>query len=168
MSARDLLADGALSVVAGLAASKAMSPVTTKIYEAQSEEAKKKETEASYGVAYNVAVEKLAGLVGVEPSEQQVRAGGQALHYGLGVGLTPVYMALRRKTSLTPWGAGLAAGTGLYLVLDEALNPLLGFTPPPGSYPPITHLRGLAGHVVLGLTLAAVVEAGWAALGRRP
>ncbi len=90
------------------------------------------------------------------------------MHYGLGIGLAPVYMALRRRTNLTPWGAGLAAGTGLYLVLDEALNPLLGFTPPPQAYPPITHLRGLAGHVVLGLALAATIEAGWALTGRRP
>ncbi len=90
------------------------------------------------------------------------------MHYGLGVGLAPLYMVLRRRTSLTPIGAGMTAGIALYAVLDEALNPLLGLTPPPQAYPSITHLRGLAGHVVLGVVLAAAVEAGWAVTGRRP
>lgn len=77
-------------------------------------------------------------------------------------------MLLRRRTRLTPRGAGLVAGFGLYAVVDEGLNPLLGFTPAPRAFPPVTHLRGLVGHLVLGLTLAAAVEAGWALLRRRP
>ncbi len=157
MNATDILIDAAISVTAGLIASKVMDAVTTKIYEAQSEESKKRETDVSYGVAYNVGVKKAAGLVGARLTEEQVNAGGQVMHYGLGVGLAPVYMVLRRRTSLTPIGAGMTAGIALYAVLDEALNPLLGLTPPPQAYPPITHLRGLAGHVVLGVVLAAAV-----------
>ncbi len=168
MSGRHAVADAALSVASGLTASKVMDAVTTQIYEKQSDQSKRREAEVSDGVAYNVAVTKAAGAIGVSLSDDQVSVGGQVMHYGLGVGLAPVYMLLRRKAGLTPVSAGIASGVALYVVLDEALNPLLGFTPPPQAYPAVTHLRGLAGHVILGLVLAATVEAGWAVAGRRP
>ncbi len=168
MSSKDLAADAAISIVAGLFASKVMDGVTTRIYEAQSDEAKKHETDVSYGVAYNVAVRKTADRLGLRLTEQQVNTGGQVMHYGLGIALAPTYMILRRRTTLTPPGAGITAGVVLYAVLDEAINPLLGFTPPPQAYPLVTHLRGLAGHVVLGLALASAVEGAWAVSGRRP
>ncbi|PZF88376.1 DUF1440 domain-containing protein [Micromonospora deserti] len=168
MTARALVADGALSAVAGIIATRAMDPVTTKIYEAQSDDAKQQEQKVSYGVAYNVAARKIAGVLGVQVSDETVSKAGTAMHYALGIAAAPAYMLLRRATRLSPWGAGLATAIGLYAVLDEALNPLLGFTPPPQAYPPVAHLRGLAGHLVLGLVVAATVETGWALLRRRP
>jgi hypothetical protein len=168
METKQAAADALISVAAGFAGSKVMEPVTKRLYQWETDEAKKTEQEASYGVAYNVAVKKTAGLVGVELSEEQVKKAGKAVHYGLGIAWAPVYMWLRRSTNLTPWGAGLAAGASMYAVVDEALNPLLGFTPPPQAFPPVTHLRGLIGHLVFGLGLAAAVEAGWRLIGGRP
>jgi uncharacterized membrane protein YagU involved in acid resistance len=68
---------------------------------------------------------------------------------------------------MTPFGAGTAAGLSMAVLVDEVANPLLGFTPPPQKYPLVSHLRGLAGHLVYGLGVAALVETGWKATGRR-
>lgn len=168
MSTATLLRDAAIGTGAGLLASKVMSPATSKLYELQTEEAKKKETEVSYGVAYKVAAEKTAGVVGAELSEEQVTRAGTALHYALGAAWAPVYMWLRRSRGWSPWGAGVAAGASMYVLVDEVANPLFRFTPPPHKYPLVTHLRGLAGHFVYGLGLAAGVEAGWRLVGGRP
>lgn len=167
-TAAGLARDTAVGAAAGLLASKVMSPVTSKLYELQTEEAKKKEQEVSYGVAYAVAARKTAKVVGVELSDEQASKAGSGLHYGLAVAWAPVYMWLRRSRGLRPFGAGVLAGTSLYVLVDEVANPLFRFTPPPQAYPLVTHLRGLAGHLVYGLGLAAGVEAGWRLLGGRP
>ncbi|MDD9207177.1 hypothetical protein PU560_11980 [Georgenia sp. 10Sc9-8] len=161
-----LVVDGLVAAAAGVAASATMDPVTSLIQRAQSARSREVEARVSHGVADEVVVEKLAGLLGTELTERQQGAARQVMRYGLGVGLAPVYMALRRWVGMSPWGAGLTAGIGLFVLVDEGLNPVLGSTPPPQAYPLVTHVRGLAGHVVLGLALAAGVEAGWALAGR--
>ncbi|HVM41226.1 MAG TPA: DUF1440 domain-containing protein [Acidimicrobiia bacterium] len=166
METRQLLIDGAIATAGGLAGSRLMNPVTQKISEGQTEESKRQEREASDAPAYAVAARKAAEAADVDLSETQQQKGGKFLHYALGVSWAPVYMLLRRKTRLTPWGAGTLTGSAMYALVDEVANPLLGVTPPPTRYPAVTHLRGLAGHLVFGLTLATVVEAGWRLTGR--
>jgi hypothetical protein len=168
MNAKHVMTDAILAAAAGIAASKVMSPVTAKLMELQTEEAKKQEQEVSYGVAYNVAAKKTAGLVGVELGDEQAGKIGTFLHYALGVSWVPVYMWLRRSKGMTPLGAAMTAGMSMYLAVDEVLNPVLGFTPPPQAYPLVAHLRGLAGHAVYGLAVAGVVEPAWRLLSRRP
>jgi uncharacterized membrane protein YagU involved in acid resistance len=83
------------------------------------------------------------------------------------VGWVPVYMVLRRRFDMSPFGAGTAAGLSMAVLVDEIGNPLLGFTLVPQKYPLVTHLRGIVGHLVYGLAVAGFVEAGWKLLGRR-
>ena len=45
---------------------------------------------------------------------------------------------------------GVGYGLALFVANDELLNTRLGFAGPARAYPPETHFRGLAGHVVLG------------------
>jgi hypothetical protein len=163
----DVITDAALVGIAGFGAAKVMSKATTFMYEQQSDEAKQQEKEESYGVAYTVAAKKTAALAGKELSQEQASKGGMALHYALALGWVPVYMVLRRKAGMTPFGAGAAAGLSMAVIVDEVANPLLGFTPPPQKYPLVSHLRGLAGHLVYGLSVAVLVEAGWKTTGRR-
>ncbi len=168
MSTATLVRDAAVGTGAGVIGAKVMTPVTSKLYELQTEEAKKQETEVSYGTAYTVAAKKTAGLVGVDLSDEQASKAGTALHYALAIAWAPLYMWLRRSRRWSPWGAATAVGTSMYVVVDEVANPLFKFTPPPQKYPLVTHLRGLAGHFAYGLGLAAGVEAGWRLLGGRP
>lgn len=54
------------------------------------------------------------------------------------------------------------------LIVDEGLTPLLGFSAPNRAYPASTHVRAFAAHLVFGLAVAAVTEATWCVLDRRP
>jgi hypothetical protein len=159
--------EAALVGVAGFGAAKVMGKATTYLYEQQTKDAKEKEEHASYGIAYNVAAKKTAALAGKDLTEEQAGRAGMAIHYALSLGWVPVYMVLRRRFDMSPFGAGTASGLSMAVLVDEIGNPLLGFTPPPQKYPLVTHLRGIAGHLVYGWAVAAFVEAGWKVTGRR-
>jgi hypothetical protein len=167
METRERVTDAALVGVAGYGAAKAMGKATTFMYQQQTDEAKQQEKDESYGVAYNVAAKKTAGVAGKALSQDQASKAGMAIHYALALGWVPVYMIARRRFGMTPFGAGAATGLSMAVLVDEIGNPLLGFTPPPLKYPLVSHLRGLAGHLVYGLAVAAIVEAGWTLTGRR-
>jgi hypothetical protein len=167
VDAKGWLTDIALVGVAGFGAAKVMGKATTFLYEQQTKEAKEQEEDASYGVAYNVAAKKTASLAGKELSDEQAGRAGMAIHYALSLGWVPVYMVLRRRFGMKPFGAGTASALSMVVLVDEIGNPLLGFTPPPQKYPLVTHLRGIAGHLVYGWTVAAFVELGWKVTGRR-
>jgi len=164
---KDLVTDGVIAAAAGYGAAKVMGKATTFMYQQQTDQAKEQEAQVSYGVAYDVAAKKTAALVGSELTDEQAGTAGMAIHYALALGWVPLYMLARRRYGMTQFGAGAAAGLSMSLLVDEIGNPLLGFTPPPQAYPLVSHLRGFAGHLVYGLSVAALVEAGWALTGRR-
>jgi hypothetical protein len=164
---KQLLTDAAIVGAAGYGAARVMGQATTFLYEQQTDEAKQQEEKASYGVAYNVAAKKTAALVGKELTQDQAGKAGMAIHYALALGWVPLYMLGRRRYGITPFGAGTASGLSMALLVDEIGNPLLGFTPPPQKYPLVTHLRGIAGHLVYGWAMAGLVELGWKLTGRR-
>ena len=167
MDSKDLVRDAVLVVGAGFGAAMVMGKATTFMYEQQSEDAKKQEEEASYGIAYNVAAKKGAALLGQDLSDDQAGRIGSGIHYALALGWVPVYMVARRRWGMTPFGAGVATGLSMSVLVDEVGNPLLGLTPPPQEYPLVSHLRGVAGHLVYGLSVAGFVEAGMRIMGRR-
>jgi hypothetical protein len=167
VESKQLVTDAVIVVAAGYGAAQVMGPVTTFLYEQQTDEAKQQEEDASYGVAYNVAAKKTAALVGKELTQEQAGKAGMAIHYALALGWVPLYMVARRRYGMTPFGAGTASGLSMALLVDEIGNPLLGFTPPPQAYPLVTHLRGIAGHLVYGWSMAGLVELGWKLTGRR-
>ena len=167
MESEQLVTDAVIVAAAGYGAAQVMGQATTFLYEQQTDEAKQQEENASYGVAYNVAAKKTAALVGKELTQEQAGKAGMAIHYALALGWVPLYMVARRRYGMTPFGAGTASGLSMALLVDEIGNPLLGFTPPPQKYPLVTHLRGFAGHLVYGWSMAALVELGWKLTGPR-
>jgi hypothetical protein len=166
---KQLAGDALAAVVAGLWAAGAMNRTTTAFYKRQSEASRRREEEVSEGVAYAVVIQKAAALVGREVEPDRAERLGEAFHYAMGALLAPGYVVLRRQTGLRPVAAGLTLGLTVSVIVDEVANPLLGFTAPPRAYPLATHLRGLAGHVVYGLTVAGLFEVmtGPAAASRR-
>jgi hypothetical protein len=76
----------------------------------------------------------------------------QLTHYGLGVGPGVLYAMLRRRVPLLGAGMGVAYGLLLFAVNDEFMNTALGLSGPPDAYPASSHVRGLVGHVTLGIT----------------
>ncbi|MQA91269.1 MAG: DUF1440 domain-containing protein [Gemmatimonas sp.] len=156
----DVLEDLARSALAGAAATWAMGPVTTYLYEHESKQARNAEDEARAGkTAYDTAAEKAAGILGQEVSEEQRRRAGSAIHWALGTGAGAAYGVLRNRLPGAEACAGLLFGTAFWLVIDEVGNYALRLTPAPTAFPWQTHARGLVGHLVFGVTAHAVLKA---------
>ena len=162
------LIDLTLSAVAGYVGTKAMEPVSTRLYELESPAARAREDAARPGAPYRIAADKLTEVVGLELTEQQLNRLSLVLHYGLAIQWTPLYPLLRRRTSLVPAAAGLATGAAMSVVADELMTPAFGFSAPNLDYPLVTHVRGFLAHLVFGLAAAAVIETGWKLTGTRP
>jgi hypothetical protein len=160
--------DLALATAAGYVGTKAMEPVSMKLYQLQDEQARKQEDEARPGPPYEIAATKIAALLGARLEGTNLYRASMAMHYGLAIGWAPVYALLRRRGGMSPLGAALAGGASMSLLVDEGLTPALGFSAPNRAYPLVTHLRGFTAHLVFGLAVAAVYELAWAARGRRP
>ena len=63
-----------------------------------------------------------------------------------------------------PLATGLAFGALLWAVSDELLVPLLGLSRSPARYPASSHVKGLAAHLVYGLSTEVVWRAARAPL----
>lgn len=168
MKAAAILEEAVVAAAAGYVGTKVMEPLSMKLYELESDQARQREEAARPGPPYRMAAEKLASLLGKDLDDQALERWGMAFHYGLAVSWAPVYGLLRRKTPMGPLTAGLATGAAMSVVVDEGLTPALGLSARNRAYPLATHVRGVVAHLVFGLVVAGVSEAAWALLRRRP
>ena len=168
MNLRRTLTDLALSAVAGYVGTKAMEPVSMRLYQWESDAARAREDAARPGAPYRIAAEKLSRLAGLDLDEKRLDQLALVFHYGLALQWAPLYPLLRRRTQLAPFPAGLLTGAAMSVVADELMTPAFGFSAPNLDYPLVTHLRGFAAHLVFGTAVAATVEAGWAVLRQQP
>ncbi len=168
MKLSSLIEDVAVTSAAGYMGTRAMEPVSMKLYELESAADREREDAVRPGPPYEIAAKKIAGLVGVTLQGKALTRASLAAHYGLALSWSPLYLLLRRTTSLPPVVAGLGTGAAMSVIADEWMTPALGFSAPNRAYPLATHLRGVIAHLVFGLGVAATTEALWAARGRRP
>ncbi len=155
-----LITDIGVGLIAGYAGTKVMEPVSTKLYEWESEGDRQREDEVRPGPPYEIAARKTTRLLRLSLSDQQVtRLGTTLFHYGLGMSWGPVYTLLRRRTVIHPVVGGLGTGAAMSLIVDETLTPLLGFSAPNRAYPLVTHVRGVVAHLAFGLGVAMSAEA---------
>jgi uncharacterized membrane protein YagU involved in acid resistance len=107
---------------------------------------------------------ELAGTSGVEAlTEGRMSPAarewfGTAAHYGFSAALGVLYAVTTRSGRAGPW-RGAAFGTGVWLIADEGLVPLLGLSRRPEQIPPPVHLYAWAGHCVFGMTVHASLRA---------
>jgi hypothetical protein len=144
-----------VGAAAGYLASQVMDKATTWYYDRQSDASRQREQELLPEGAPLASARKLAGLVGAEPTDDQVGTIALAMHQSLGQLYGVVAAALTRR-GVSPMAAGLASGMGGFLLVDELANGLF-FTPPPQAYPVESHLRGAVGHLTLGVTTGALL-----------
>jgi len=155
-----LLGDATRGAIAGAAATWAMDQVTTVMLAVQAPEVTAQEETAQANGKSSVTnlvdrVEAQTGLV--VPAERRSLV-EQAVHYALGAVPGALYGVIRRWIPFARAGSGLFYGLGLFAVNDEYLNTRLGLASPPGAYPPETHMRGLAGHAVLGVGTETAIQ----------
>ena len=155
-----MIRDAIRGALAGAAATYLMDLVTTGIYEAQPAEATKLEASGrpnGKGAVTNMVdrFEAESGFV-VPPDRRPLVE--NLVHYALGVVPGALYGVLRRWIPFARLGRGLAFGLTLFALNDEYLNTKLGFAGPVNAYPPEAHVRGLAGHAVLGVATETGIQ----------
>jgi hypothetical protein len=156
-----VIRDALRGALAGAAATWLMDLVTTGMYEAQPREVTEREAAARPNGKSSVTnlVDRVEAKTGLTiPAAKRPRL-EQAIHYALGVLPGALYGMLRRYVPVARLGRGLAYGTALFIVNDEFLNMKLGLAGPVEAYPPETHLRGFAGHAVLGVATETGIQA---------
>ena len=155
----NVAAEAIKGAVAGAVATWVMGKVTTWMYDLESQELRDRENAARHGKsAYAVAAEKAADLGGITLSDEQQNRAGGAIHWALGIAAGAAYGVMRRRAPITASLKGLPFGAGFFLVVDEIMNPALGFTPGPTAFPWQAHARGLGGHLAFGLVSEMVLE----------
>lgn len=152
--------DALRGALAGAAATWVMDLVTTGIYEAQPAEARRLEVAARPRGQSSVAnaVDRAEAETGFRIPPARRPMVEMAVHYGLGIIPGAIYGVMRRWLPIARLGRGLWYGLVLFAVADEYLNTRLGFAGPPEAYPPEAHLRGLAGHAVLGVATETGIQ----------
>ena len=130
-----------------------MDQVTTGLYEAQPPEVTKLEAAGRPNGKSSVAnlVDRVESATGFTLPATRRPMVENAIHYALGIVPGAMYGVVRRYLPFARLGRGLAFGLALFAINDEYLNTKLGLAGPMEAYPPETHLRGLAGHAVLGV-----------------
>ena len=94
---------------------------------------------------------------GSEPDEELEQPLGTAAHYAFGAAMGVAYALLSPRLPVLRRGHGTLYGTLVWLFADEGLMPALGLSRGPAQLPLRTHAYALAGHVVYGAAVAAVV-----------
>jgi hypothetical protein len=98
----------------------------------------------------HAAAERLRRLTGTEVQEEPT-AFGITIHYQLGMAPAAAYVRLRRRMPWLRAGRGTLYGALLYVLNDEIAGRVLGIMGPQRNYPWQAHVRGLIGHIVLGV-----------------
>ena len=153
------IVDVARGAVAGAVGTWVMDLITTGIVSGQSKAAAKREAAARPNGKSSVEnlVDRLPAWTGIDIPAERRPLVQQLVHFGLGVVPGAAY-ALLRRTPLTGTARGAAMGALLWALNDEFINSKLGLAGPFEAYPLETHLRGLVGHVALGITTDTTIE----------
>ena len=167
--AQTLLADIAVGLFAGLAATQVTNLTQGPLQRMTPDSVRQQEKRVRPGASSSVvAARKAAQRLDCSPSQQEVGLVGKAIHFGVGMAWGPVYGLLRRHGGLGPFGAALASGAAMSLILDEGVVPALGLSAPNRDYPAFTHARGFLAHLVYGAAAALAAEGLGRLMGRAP
>jgi hypothetical protein len=155
-----VIRDAIRGALAGAAATWLMDLVTTGMLEAQPREVTAREAAARPNGKSSVAnlVDRVEAETGMTVPAAQRPMLENLIHYALGVVPGALYGVLRRYVPFARLGRGLAYGVLLFAANDEYANTKLGLAGPIEAYPPETHLRGLAGHAVLGVATETGIQ----------
>lgn len=133
MNLAQRLLDLGLAAVAGYVGTKAMEPVSMKLYELEPDSVRKREDAARPGAPFQVAAEKITQALGVTLDKSWLNRASMGLHYGLALSWAPLYPLLRRHARWSPPVTALATGTAMSVVADELMTPAFSGSPHPTS-----------------------------------
>lgn len=156
----DILPDLIKGALAGAIGTIALDAVTWFMWDREDPEALEQERQArpqGLDPAHYVA-SKAAHLVGIELTPKQPHPAGIATHVAVGVVPAALYGVLSKRAPQVRTGRGLLYGLALFLVQDELINSVAGFSGRPTQYPWQAHVRGLIGHLAYGAVTDATLD----------
>lgn len=143
----------------GLAAGGALDLVSIAIYEREGRAARLAENVARRGrPVYEVAVDQFARAAGKRLSRTQRQVWGWRFHQAFGLLGGVGYAALRRRHPRIGAGMGLLFGAAFFLLGDEVMMPLAGWSPGPRAFSWKVHARGAAAHLAYGVAAEATAR----------
>jgi hypothetical protein len=148
--------DLVLGAASGFAASFVMDVATNAYLARQSERSVRKQDELAPGGAPALFIRRTAKLGGAEVGVESSEAYALILHRTL----TSAYGAASAALvgpKRSPMRAALLATTAALLFVDEGL-PALRIVPPPEVWPVESHVRGVVGHLTLGLGIGVLLS----------
>lgn len=154
------LPDLVKGAIAGMAGTLALDAVTWFMWDREDPRTLQQERQArpeGLDPAHFVA-SKVARAVGTELTPKQPHAAGIASHFAIGVVPAALYGVARTYIPQVRMGRGLFYGLTLFLVQDEGVNSIAGFSGGPTEYPWQAHTRGLVGHLVYGVVTDATLD----------
>jgi hypothetical protein len=144
----------------GLSSTLIMEYAASFLYKRESEEVRQKEEQRRKDDMPTITlVRKLASALGRQLGDESAERLGIVAHFAFGSGGGPLIVMLTRFGT-DPVKAGLAVGMGMWVPVDEGLDPVAGLTAGAGAFSPVTHLRAAAAHAVYGLSGGLLVAAG--------
>lgn len=152
---RALVKDAVIGYPAGFIAGRAMDQATTLLMKRQSKDSVERERQLNPEGASISMVKTVADWFGIQLGQQAATTAGKWAHQNLGL-TGGLIIAILVRRGVAPISAGLLTSGAMWLLVDEAMNATLGFTPPAPHYPFATHARGLVGHAVFGITAGAI------------
>ncbi len=150
-----ILLDVAFGLVAGAAATFVMDKVSGYLYQFEDEKTRKYE-ETMRGNEYppEILAEKISETIaGVELNKDQKQKYGNIVHWSYGIMWGGIYGALSGRVPFVDAANGLSFGTGMWLIGDEMMTPLIGLSPSSTEFPWQNHARAFANHMAYGATL---------------
>lgn len=157
MRVRQMAVDLGAALAAGYVATRVSDRAQSLLYRMTPVSEKLREPDYPDCSTAEQAARMAADSVGIARTRRRIGVLKSCIHYGLGMGWSAIYPPLRRR-GIGPLAAGVATGASLSLLVDEALCPALGITAPNSAYPPTSHARGVATHLVYGLAVAVAAE----------
>jgi hypothetical protein len=136
----------------GYAASRTMDHATTWFYGHQTQASKDREEELAPGGTLVQLGKQLGTAASRDLDDEQAGRVGLAVHRTMGMLYGMAAAALVRR-GMSPLKAGIAVGTGAWVLVDEGTA-----APQFTAYPVESHLRGVVGHGAFGLTTGLLLR----------
>lgn len=160
MKSSCLIRDIAMGLVAGAAATFVMDKVSTWGYSLEDPKVRDYEEKLRNGEYPPEVLAKKATefATGVTPAKETTNKLGMAIHWGYGILWGGLFGALRSRVPVIGSAAGLTYGTGLWLIGDELMMPVLKLSPCSTDFPWQNHVRAFTNHAAYGSSLWLTLE----------
>lgn len=155
-----LLKDVLIGAIGGLIGTVVLEQITSKLYEWEGEEAKKKEEQLrAEGDPPTILAKRISDQVlRLNLSDKKKEKLAIGIHYAFGAMAGALFGALEPRAPFLSAGLGTMYGSLFWLLGDEIGMPVMGLSKPSQDYPWQTHARAWAAHAGYGVAVVGTYK----------